>query len=107
MFKSRAGRRQAILYVALLTISLLLMAFSASAPLTELRRGVGFAMAPIQNVLRSGGETVSSFFATLGEIDRLRQQNQDLTQQINQLATQNRSLMSLQTQNQELTDILQ
>src|SRR3954449_4105707 len=101
------GRRQAALYVVLLTVTLLLLAFSASAPLTSLRRGVGFAMGPIQNVLRQGGQTVSSFFATLGEIDRLRQQNQDLTNQVNQLATQNRSLMSLQTQNQELTDILQ
>ncbi len=101
------GRRQTFLYVALLTITLLLLAFSASAPMTDLRRGVGFAMAPIQNVLRQGGQTVSSFFATLGEIDRLRQQNEDLTNQVNQLATQNRSLLSLQTQNQELTDILQ
>ena len=32
------GRRQAILYVALLTITLLLLAFSATAPITELRR---------------------------------------------------------------------
>ena len=96
MLRSK-GRRQAFLYVALLTITLLLLAFSASAPMTDLRRGVGFAMAPIQNVLRQGGQTVSSFFATLGEIDRLRQQNQDLTNQVNQLATQNRSLMSLQT----------
>src|SRR4051794_34515633 len=101
------GRRQAALYDALLTVTLLLLAFSASGPLTSLRRGVGFAMAPIQNVLRQGGQTVSSLFATLGEIDRLRQQNQDLTNQINQLATQNRSLLSLQVQNQELTDILQ
>src|SRR4051812_43354632 len=100
------GRRQAGLYVALLTITLLLLAFSASAPITELRRGVGFAMAPIQNVLRESGQTVSSLFATLGEIDRLRQQNQQLTTQVDELATQNRSLESLQSQNQQLTDIL-
>ncbi len=106
MTKGRTGRRQAILYVALLTISLLMLAFSASAPITELRHGVGFAMAPIQNVLRQGGQTVSSFFATLGEIDRLRQQNQDLQTQVNELATQNRSLESLRVQNQQLTDVL-
>jgi rod shape-determining protein MreC len=101
-----SGRRQAGLYVALVTISLLMLAFSASAPITELRRGVGFAMAPIQNVLRSGGQTVSSFFATLGEIDRLRLENQNLTTRVNELATQNRSLESLRAQNQQLTDIL-
>ena len=79
MLKGRPGRRQAVLYVALLTISLLLLAFSALGPdHSSCASGVGFAMAPIQNVLREGGQTVSSFFATLGEIDRLRQQNQDL-----------------------------
>src|SRR3954469_4250180 len=104
---STTGRRQAALYVALLTITLLLLAFSASAPVTELRRGVGFAMAPIQNVLREGGQTISSFFATLGEIDRLRLENQQLTTEVDVLATQNRSLESLQAQNQQLTDILQ
>jgi len=68
MFKSRSARRQAILYVGLIAVSLLMLAFSASGPVTDLRRGVGFAMAPIQNVLRESGRTVSSLFATLGEI---------------------------------------
>jgi len=107
LLRGRPGRRQALLYVALLTISLLLLAFSSSTPITELRRGVGFAMAPIQSVLRQSGQTVSSFFATLGEIDRLRTENQDLTTQVDELATQNRSLESLQAQNQQLTDLLQ
>src|SRR3954451_18854976 len=106
MLRSK-GRRQAFLYVALLTITLMLLAFSASPPITELRRGVSFAMAPVQNVLRQTGQGVSSFFATLGEIDRLRQQNQQLTTQVNELLTQNRSLESLRDQNQQLTDILQ
>jgi rod shape-determining protein MreC len=107
MLKGRSGRRQAILYVALLTITLLLLAFSASAPITELRRGIGFAMTPIQNVLRQGGQTVSSFFATLGEIDRLRQENQALTTQVDELSTRNRSLESLRVQNDQLTSLLQ
>ena len=106
MLKGRTGRRQAILYVALLAISLLLLAFSSSGPITELRHGVSFAMTPIQNVLRESGRTVSSFFATLGEIDRLRQENAQLATQVNELATENRSLESLRVQNQQLTDVL-
>jgi len=106
MLRSPA-RRQATLYVALLTITLLLLAFSSSGPLTEMRRGVGFAMAPIQNVLRGAGQGVSSLFGALGEIDQLRQQNQDLQTQVNELQTQNQSLESLRAQNQQLTDILQ
>lgn len=107
MFKSRSARRQAILYVALLTLTLLLVAFSGSAPLTELRRGVGFAMAPIQNSMRNVGRTVSSFFATLGEIDRLRLENEQLVQRVNELATENRSLASLRSQNEQLTELLE
>jgi rod shape-determining protein MreC len=104
---STRGRRQATLYLALLIVTILLLAFSASAPVTEVRSAVGFAMAPIQNVLRQGGQTISSLFATLGEIDRLRQENQQLTTQLDELATQNRSLESLQSQNKQLTDLLQ
>jgi rod shape-determining protein MreC len=106
MLRSKV-RRQAALYVALLTICLLMLAFSTSSPITELRRGVGFAMAPIQNVLREGGRTVSSFFATLGEIDRLRTENAALTTQVNQLDTENQSLQSLRAQNDQLTNLLQ
>src|SRR4051794_9072776 len=104
---STRGRRQATLYLALLIVTILLLAFSASAPVTEVRSAVGFAMAPIQNVLRQGGQTISSLFATLGEIDRLRQENQQLTTHLDELATQNRSLESLQSQNKQLTDLLQ
>jgi rod shape-determining protein MreC len=106
VFKSKSARRQAILYVALLTITLLLVAFSGSAPLTELRRGVGFAMAPLQNSLRDAGRAAGSLFATLGEIDRLRQENQQLTERVNELATENRSLASLRSQNEQLTELL-
>lgn len=107
MLKAKSGRRQAILYALLLAISLLLLAFSSSTPLTELRRGVSFALTPFQSVLRQGGQTASSFFGTLGEIDRLRQQNADLVNQVNDLAIKNQALESLRVQNEQLTDLLQ
>ena len=106
MLRSRSARRQLFLYVGMLAITLLMLAFSASGPVTELRHGVGFAMAPIQNVCARAARTVSSFFATLGEIDQLRQENQALNTQINELATENRALDSLRVQNQQLTDVL-
>jgi rod shape-determining protein MreC len=99
-------RRQAVLYVVLLAVSLLLLAFSSSAPIAELRRGVGFAMAPIQEGLRGGARTVGSLFATIGEIERLRQQNEDLTRQLNVVQAQNQGLASLRAQNDLLTALL-
>ncbi|CAN5824426.1 hypothetical protein BH24CHL5_BH24CHL5_05860 [soil metagenome] len=106
MLSGRSARRQAIVYVALLAVSLLLIAFSSSAPLTELRRGVGFAMSPIQNAMRQGAQTFGSLFATIGDIEQLRQQNADLTRRLNDLEAENRGLLSLRVQNEELTKLL-
>lgn len=106
MFASRSARRQAIAYIALLAISLLLLAFSNSGPLLELRRGVGFALSPIQEALRDGTRTVSSFFAAIGEIDRLNQLNEELTRRVQELEAENRRLESLRVQNEQLTELL-
>jgi rod shape-determining protein MreC len=85
---------------------MLMLAFSHSAPVTELRRGVGFAMAPIQETLRSSAQTVGSIFSTLGEIERLRQQNQDLERRLNEAEAENQGLASLRAQNELLTALL-
>lgn len=106
MLNSRSVRRQIVAYVLLLAVSMLMLAFSSSAPVTELRRGIGFAMAPIQETLRGTAQTVGSVFSTLGEIDRLRQQNEDLTRQLNELQATNRGLESLRAQNDQLTALL-
>jgi rod shape-determining protein MreC len=106
MLASRTARRGIIAYVALLAISLLLLAFSASAPIAELRNGVGFALSPIQNALRQGTKGVTSFLSTFGEVDRLRQQNDDLTTQVAQLQDENQRLQTLATQNRELSALL-
>ena len=106
MLNSRTVRRQIVVYVLLLAVSMLMLAFSHSAPVTELRRGVGFAMAPIQETLRGSAQTVGSIFSTIGEIDRLRQQNEDLTRQLNELQATNRGLESLRVQNDQLTALL-
>lgn len=106
MLTSRTARRQTFLFVALLAAAILMLAFSSSGPLTEVRRGVGFAMSPIQNVMRQGAQTFGSLFATIGEIERLRQLNDQLTQRLNELEATNRGLESLRVQNDQLTEIL-
>jgi rod shape-determining protein MreC len=106
VLKSPSVRRQIVVYVLLLAVSMLMLAFSRSAPVTELRRGVGFAMAPIQETLRGSAQTIGSIFSTIGEIDRLRRQNEDLTTQLNELQAINRGLESLRAQNDQLTALL-
>ena len=104
---SRSARRQIAAYVVLLAISLLLLAFSNSAPLLELRRGVGFALSPVQDTLRQGTRTVTSIFATISEIERLRHQNEDLIRRIQEVEAENQRLQSLAAENEQLAALLQ
>ena len=106
MFTKPHTRRQVVLFVVLLAASILMLAFSGSEPLTQLRGGVSFAMRPIQEALRQGARTFGSLFSTITEIERLRQINEDLTRRLNELEVANRGLESLRVQNQQLTDLL-
>jgi len=104
---SRSLRRQIALYVVLLTVCILLLAFSRTGPLLELRKGVGFALSPIQDTLRQGTRTVTSVFSTINDIDALRQQNEDLTRRIQEVEAENQRLQSLATENQQLAALLE
>ncbi|MEX2548092.1 MAG: rod shape-determining protein MreC [Chloroflexota bacterium] len=104
---SRSAKRQVAAYVALLAISILLLAFSNSGPLLELRRGVGFALSPIQDTLRQGTRTVTSVFATISDLERLRQQNADLTRRIQEVEAENQRLQSLAAENEQLAALLE
>jgi rod shape-determining protein MreC len=103
---SPSVRRQVVLYVVLLAISMLILAFSSSPPITQLRRGVGYAMAPIQDVLRGTGQTIGSVFSAFGEIERLRLQNEELARRLNEVEAENQGLASLRAQNELLTQLL-
>jgi len=104
---SSAARREIAVYVALLVICLLLIAFSNSGPLLELRKGVGFALSPIQDTLRQGTRSVTSVFSTINDIDQLRQQNEDLTRRIQEVEADNQRLQSLAVENQQLAALLE
>jgi rod shape-determining protein MreC len=106
MLSSPTARRRGVLYAVLVAATLLLLAFSASEPLLELRRGVGFAMAPIQGALRDGTRQVTSIFAAIGEIERLRVLNAELSQRAQELELENRQLESIRLQNEQLAELL-
>ena len=103
---STAVKRQVAVYVGLLVLTILLLAFSSSAPLLELRQGLGFALSPIQDSLRQGTRTVTSIFGTLSEIEQLRQQNEDLTRRVQEAEARNQQLESLAIENQQLAALL-
>jgi rod shape-determining protein MreC len=103
---SRSARRHVISYVALLAVSLLLLAVSGSGPVMELRQGVGFALSPIQDSLRQATRSAGSILSTFGEIDQLRRQNAALNAQVAELQVRNQQLQAMAAQNQQLTELL-
>jgi len=107
VFSTPAARRQGVIYVVLLAVTILLLAFSSSAPLLELRRGVGFAMSPFQDALLQGGRQVSSFFATITQIEELREMNVALEQRVQELEAENRQLESVRVENEQLSALLE
>ncbi len=100
------GRRQTVAYVVLVAVSLLLLAFSRSGPIVELRRGVGFAVAPIQETLRAGASQVGSVFGTIAELDRMRRANAALELRVQALEAENRLLETVRLENERLAELL-
>ena len=107
MLSTARARRLGIGYAALIAISLLLLAFSSSGPLLELRRGVGFALSPIQESMRRAAQSVGSVFSTFAEIERLRGLNEELQRQVQELEVTNRHLETVRIQNEQLTALLE
>jgi rod shape-determining protein MreC len=107
MFATRASRRRGIAYALLLAASLLLLALSGAGALTQLRAGVSFALTPIQSALAGVTRGATSLIATVGEIDRLQQDNRDLQARNEVLEAENRRLAGLATTNQTLSELLQ
>src|SRR2546423_14905895 len=104
---SRAARRRTIAFAVLVAISLLLMAFSNLAPIRDLQRAVGYAFRPVEVALNGAASSVSSVVDALGEIDRLRRDNEALRQENQKLTTENSRLDEIKKENEQLTGVLQ
>lgn len=103
---SRTTRRRAIVYALLVALCLLLLGASSTAPIQELRQGVGFALSPIQSALTGATRSVTSVFSAITEIAQLRRDNQALATRVQQLEAETRRLESVAAQNQQLTRLL-
>lgn len=104
--QSGATRRWALTYAVLVAISLILIAVSDAAPVQELRRGVNFAVSPIQGALAGATRSVTSIFDAFGQIDQLRKENRSLTDRVAELETQIQQLTALKTENERLSALL-
>jgi len=104
---NRIARRRSIVFGALLSACLVLMALSSNPLVRELQSGVGFAFRPIQGVLNDVASGVASIGAAVAEIDRLRVDNGSLRGDNERLLNENTRLQEIARENALLTDLLQ
>ncbi|MFV2063227.1 MAG: rod shape-determining protein MreC [Chloroflexota bacterium] len=102
MLRAHGSRRRVATFVLLVGLSLAMLAVSGSAPVRELRRGVIFAVSPLQGVLSDGTRSVTQVLGAFGEIDTLRRERQDLQTQVDGLEDEVAALEYLRDENKRL-----
>jgi len=107
MFATRASRRRAVAFTALLSASLILMAISSSPLITEFQSAVGFALRPVQGAIHNVADTVATAFAAVGEIEGLHTDNAALRLENQRLTAENLRAQSTEKENEQLTTLLQ
>ncbi len=104
--EERSPRRRIVVFMLLIAASVLMLAVSTSAPMQEVRQGVRFAVSPIQEVLAGGARAVSSVFAAFTEVDQLRRENRELTNQLTTAQQQAQQLPALRAEIARLSELL-
>lgn len=107
LLASKTVRRKGAAYVALLVVSLLLLAVSSNPFVRDIQHGVAFAFKPVQVAIDGFARNVSSIAATITEIDQLRQENAKLRADNEALEALSRSAQEVQRENEQLTGLLQ
>ena len=107
LLATRAARRRGIMFMVLLIVSVLLMAFSSNPAVREVQNGVSFAFRPIQGALEGVTRGVASVATAISEIDRLRVDNAALHDENDRLTTENARLEEFRRENEALTALLQ
>ena len=107
LLSNRRVRRRGIVFTVLVVVTLLLMAFSANPAVLQFKRGLQFALRPIQGAVAGFTSDVSSVVGSIGEINQLRIDNAALREENQGLANDNTRLAQLKSENDQLTALLQ
>lgn len=107
MLRDRNARRRSLVFIGLVAFCLALLVVSDTGPVRELRRGVNYAVAPVQGTLADGTRSVTQLLGAFGEIDALRRENIELRDSVQQLQDQVATFESTAEENKRLTRLLE
>jgi len=106
MLSDRTLRRQLVTFSLLIATCMLLLAFSDTKPVQDVRGGINFALTPIRDTLSGGARAVGSLFTSIADLDQLRRENEELHAYIQRLEENALQIPVLQTDNAKLADTL-
>lgn len=107
MLRDHNARRRLIVFGGLVVACLVMLLVSKSGPVQELRRGVNFAVAPVQGSLAEGTRSLTEVLGAFGEIGALRRENIDLRDSVQQLQDQVAAFEAMAEENKRLTRLLE
>jgi rod shape-determining protein MreC len=100
--RSRAG----LWFAAFTVASLLMLLASRTEPAQTLQQASARALAPVRDAAGAAGEAVVGLFGTIGEIDRLRTENDQLRSQLVGIQQRVADLTEAAAENVELRQLL-
>ncbi|MEX1297176.1 MAG: rod shape-determining protein MreC [Candidatus Limnocylindrales bacterium] len=107
MLRDRFARGRLIAFLALIVLSTGLIAISDTAPVSELRNGIRFAVTPVQDTLGEGTRSLTSVVGAITEVDTLRREKDALAAEVARLSDQVAVIESLEAENRKLTRLLE
>jgi rod shape-determining protein MreC len=98
--------RTGLWYAAFVIVSLLLLLASQTDAALSLQRVSARALDPVRQAISGIGQGVAGVFGTIGEIDRLRTENDDLRRQVAGMEQRIAELQGAAVENEELRELL-
>jgi rod shape-determining protein MreC len=98
--------RTGLWYAAFVIVSLLLLLASQTDAALSLQRVSARALDPVRQAISGIGQGVAGVFGTIGEIDRLRTENDDLRRRLAGMEQRIAELQGAAAENEELRELL-
>jgi rod shape-determining protein MreC len=99
-------RWRIVVYTLLVAMSLLLLGMNNTPQVQDVRRGINYALSPVQQVLAGAARSVANALSAVGEIDQLRRQNESYQAEIDRLSQRLAQLEVVAAENERLARLL-